>query len=87
MIPNEVNERFRELLRARDTPEYRRLRRRKDIAAGLMLIGLAIASPGLYMILGVMAMMSDPSPIGWTITAVFAAVCLWAGISIIAGKS
>ena len=90
MIPDEVTEGFRALMRARfnGTPEERRRRRRRDdILTGLMLIGLAIASPVLYVISGVVFMMSGTSPIGWTITTVCAAFFLWAGISLLARKS
>ena len=90
MIPHEVSEAFRKLLQSRfdEPPEQRRHRfRRKDIGAGLMLIGLAIASPVLYVMSGVVFMMSGTSPIGWTITACGAAFLLWVGISILARKS
>jgi hypothetical protein len=90
MIPDEVIEGFRALLRARcnGTPEERRRRRRRDeILSGLMLIGFAIATPVLYMISGVILMMSGTSPIGWAITTGCAAFFLWAGISLLARKS
>ena len=90
MIPDEVRESFRKLLQSRfdESPEQRRRRfRRRDIHAGIMLIGLAIASPALYVMSGVMFMMSGTSPIGWTITACCAAFLLWLGISALAGKS
>jgi hypothetical protein len=89
MIPDEVIEGFRALHRARfrGTPEERRRRRRRDeILTGLMLIGFAIATPFLYMVSGVVMMMSGTSPVGWTITTACAAFFLWAGISLLARK-
>jgi hypothetical protein len=89
MIPDEVIEGFRALgTRFNGTPEERQRRRRRDeILTGLMLIGLAIASPFLYMISGVIFMMSGTSPIGWAITTACAVFFLGAGISLLARKS
>lgn len=83
MIPDELAEGFRTLLRgdANETAEQRRRRRRaRDFRTGVKLICFALVTPVAYMLSSVAFGMSGTSPLGWTITAGCAAAFLWAGV-------
>jgi hypothetical protein len=85
MTIREDFERFR-ALRRRTPEQERRARRLDDILSGLLLIVLALAMPFLYLISGVLNMMSGTSPLGWTITIIIALASLLGGIHLLIKK-